>query len=306
MSYAFRSVNLNNIDLNKLHAFGVVAAQGGVGSAASILGRTPSAVSQSVSGLERALGVKLFDRVGKRLVLTRGGQLLAAHLRDYQGALQRTVEELVNSAGEVRGQVRVGVYLGFPRLRLAAFLTAFTRRHPLVRVRVVYAPQEDLHARLLRNRLDVVLALRPTADSNPRIASTTLFEEALVLVAHRRRFPRGFNRAALATTPIVDYYQSDPLIARWIAHHLDDHSLRPEVVIWAATTDLVLDLVLQDAGAAVLPRTVAAPALRARRLVELRTRRPPLTDAIWLNELRDAYRDRTLSVFRAAVMREFA
>jgi len=298
-------VKLNTLDLNKLHAFGAVAEHGGVGAAAAVLGRTPSAVSQSVTALEGALGVKLFDRVGKRLVLTRGGQLLAAHLRDSQGALQRTVEELVNASGEVRGEVRVGVYLGFPRLRLAAFLTAFARRHPLGRVRVVYAPQEDLDARLLRNRLDFVLALRPTAESSPRIASTTLFEEALVLVSRRRFFPRGFSREALGHAPVVDYYQSDPLIDRWIAHHLGAGAVRPRVVIWAATTDLVLDLVLHEAGAAVLPRTVAAPSLRSRRLVELRTRHPPLTDAIWLNELRGGYRDRTLTIFRQAVMREF-
>jgi hypothetical protein len=63
-------MRLHNLDLNKLHVFGAVVEQGGVGSAAAHLGRTPSAVSQSVSALEGGLGVKLFDRVGKRLVLT--------------------------------------------------------------------------------------------------------------------------------------------------------------------------------------------------------------------------------------------
>ncbi|MEO8601150.1 MAG: LysR family transcriptional regulator [bacterium] len=298
-------MKLNSLDLNKLHAFAAVVEHGGVGTAAGMLGRTPSAVSQSVTGLEGALGVKLFDRVGKRLVLTRGGQRLAAHLRDYHHALQRTVEELVNAGGAVHGEIRVGVYLGFPRLRLAAFLTDFAQRHPLVRIRVVYAPQEDLNGRLLRNRLDFVLALRPTADASPRITSTKLFEEALVLVSRRRFFPRGFSREALGRAPVVDYYQSDPLIERWIAHHLGAGAVRPQVRIWAATTDLVLDLVLQGAGAAVLPRTVAAPHTRGRRLCELRPRRAPLTDGIWLNELRGAYRDRTLEVFRDAVVRAF-
>src|SRR5262245_50498718 len=123
-------MKLNNLDLNKLHAFAAVAERGGVGSAAAQLGRTPSAVSQSVSALEGALGVKLFDRVGKRLVLTRGGQLLSDHLREYHAALQHTVDQLVNQTGDVHGLVRVGVYLGFPRLRLAAFLTRFRARHP--------------------------------------------------------------------------------------------------------------------------------------------------------------------------------
>lgn len=298
-------MKLNMLDLNKLHVFGAVVEHGGVSGAAARLGRTPSAVSQSVSGLEGALGAKLFDRVGKQLVLTRGGQALAAHLRDSLAALQRTVDQVVDAGGALHGAVRLGVYLGFPRLRLAAFLARFAAQHREVQLRVVYAPQEDLEARLLRNRLDVAVALRPRSEANPRIGSTPLFEEELVLVASRRFFPRGFSLAELSRTPVVDYYQSDPLIERWLTHHFGARTVAPRVAIWAATTDLVLDLVLDHAGAAVLPRDVAAPSLRRRRLRALHTRGAPLTDCIWLNELRGAYRDRTLTVFRDAVLREF-
>jgi LysR family transcriptional regulator for metE and metH len=297
---------LNNIDLNKLHVFGAVVERGGVAGAAAQLGRTPSAVSQSVSGLEAALGVKLFDRVGKRLVPTRGGQLLYAHLREHYAGLQRTVDALVNERGEVSGLVRIGVYLGFPRLRLAAFLSNFRARHAGVQLRIVYAPQEDLNARLLRNRLDFALALRPRPDGHAQLQSTQLFEEALLLVSSRRFFRRGFTLEELARTPVVDYYQSDPLIERWLAHHYGERTARPAVAIWAATTDLVLDLVLNHAGAGVLPRYVAAPYLRRRRLVAVRTRGAALTDWIWLNELRGAYRDRTLEVFRDAALHELA
>ena len=299
-------MRLNNLDLNKLHTFAAVAERGGIGTAAGELGRTPSAVSQSVSALEAALGLKLFDRVGRRLVLTRGGQLLHAHLREHHGALQRTIDGLVNAAGEVHGLVRIGVYLGFPRLRLAAFLTRLRARHPRLQVRVVYAPQEDLNARLLRNRLDFAFALQPRSAAHAQLASTQLFEEALLLVASRRFFRRGFSLEQLARTPVIDYYQSDPLIERWLGHHYPASTVRPGVAIWAATTDLVLDLVLNHAGVAVLPRDVAAPYLRRRRLVAQRTPRAALTDWIWLNEPRDAYRDRTLEVFREAVLHELS
>jgi len=299
-------VKLNNLDLNKLHVFATVADLGGVGTAAAVLGRTPSAVSQSVTGLERALGVNLFDRVGKRLVLTRGGQQLQQRLREYHAALQQTVDALVDADGDLHGQVRIGVYLGFPRLRLARFLARFAARHPRVRLRVVYAPQEDLTARLLKNRLDVVLALHASAEASARIASTRLFEETLTLVGRPRFLRRGLGVRALAGVPVVDYYQSDPLIRRWLAHHAPGQAIEPTVTIWAATTDLVLDLVLNDAGVAVLPRDVARPALRARRLVELRPRGAPLTDHIWLNELRGGYRDRTMTAFRDAVLTELA
>ena len=299
-------MELNKLDLNKLHTFAAVVAHGGVSSAAAHLGRTPSAVSQSISTFERVLGVKLFDRVGRRLVLTRGGQMLHRHLQEHQAALQRTVDTLLNETGEAQGAVRVGVYLGFPRLRLAAFLTRLRARYPRLELRVVYAPQEDLNARLLRNALDFAFALRPRSATHASLESTRLFEEALVLVSSRRFFRRGFSVEELARTPVVDYYRSDPLIERWLTHHYGERAPRPTVAIWAATTDLVLDLVLNHAGVGVLPRAVAAPYVRRRRLIVIRTTRPALTDWIWLNELRGAYRDRTLAVFRDAVMRELA
>ena len=299
-------MQLKQLDLNKLHAFLAVVDRGGVTGAAGELARTPSAVSQSVSALERALGVKLFDRVGKQLVLTRGGRLLHDRFREYQAMLQRTVDVLVNPSGEVHGLVRIGVYLGFPRVRLTDFLTRFASRHPKVQLRVVYAPQDDLNARLLKNGLDFAVALRSRSDADPRLTSTRLFDEALVLVSGRRFFRKGFNVAELERTPVIDYYQSDPLIARWLAHHFGSAAAQPSIAIWAATTDLVLDLVLNHAGVGVLPSYVATPYLKRRQLLVLTTDEPELTDSIWLNELRGAYRDRTLEVFRDAVLQELA
>ena len=148
--------------------------------------------------------------------------------------------------------------------------------------------------------------MRPRSDTHAALTSTQIFEEALLLVATRRFFRRGFTVDALARTPVVDYYQSDPLIERWLAHHYGRRAPKPTVAIWAATTDLVLDLLLNHAGAGVLPRTVAAPYLRSGRLRAVRTQRAALTDWIWLNEVRNAYRDRALAVFRETVVRELA
>jgi DNA-binding transcriptional LysR family regulator len=298
-------VQLNTLDLNKLHAFFAVVEASGITGAAGRLGRTPSAVSQSITGLEGALGVRLFDRVGKRLVLTRSGRHLYRRFRDYQSQLQQTVDELTAAAGDVRGLVRFGLFLGFPRLRLVRFITRFSAHHPNARVRVVYAPQDDLNARLLSGGLDFAVSFHPRADTSQRLTSTKLFRQELVLVSGRRFFTNGFDLAELGQTPVIDYYQSDPLIHRWLAHHFGGRRRDVNVVIWGATTDLVLDLVLDHAGVAVVPQYLAEPYVKRGRLGVLRTGRRELTDLIWLNERQGAYRDRTLDVFRSAVLLEF-
>ena len=299
-------MKLNNVDLNKLHVFFAVAGEGGVTGAAARLGRTRSAVSQSISSLEGVLGFRLFDRVGKRLVLTREGQHLHRRFGEYHSMLQRAMDDLVNQEGEVRGLVRLGLFLGFPLPRLADFIARFTSRHLKASIRVVYAPEEDLLARLLGNRLDYMFSFRPKSAVSPRMASVQLFEQKLVLVSGGRFFRSGFSLEELRRAPVIDYYQSDPLIDRWVAHHFGEAHAGVAVKVWAATTDLVLELILNHTGVGVLPFELAMPFVKRRRLSVIRPRKADLTDFIWLNEVRDAYRSPVLVAFREAVLDKFA
>lgn len=292
------------IDLNKLQVFFAVVEEGGVAGAGRALGRTPSAVSQSVSALEAALGQKLFDRAGQRLVLTRAGQVLHGRFGEYQRALARVVDEVANEQGEVRGTVRIGLFLGFPRERFARFVSSFTAMHPAAGIRVLYGSAEDLTQRLSRNRLDFVFSFRPV-DSSVGIEATRLFERELVLVTGKRYFKHGFDRRELTTVPIVDYYQGDPLIERWCRRHLGSAAPSLDVRVWAATTDLALDLVLEHAGVAVLPLDLVAEHARRKRLRVLRAGRRRLLDHLWLLEPAGAFRDATQTAFRDAVRREF-
>jgi DNA-binding transcriptional LysR family regulator len=290
-------VKLNELDLNKLATFLAVANAGGVGKAAASLGRTSSAVSQSVGALEAALGCKLFDRVGKRLILTRSGQTLRARVAACEELLDQGIAELAGAA-EATGVVRLGAYLGFPRQRLCSLLMEFGRLHPRASVRVVYASGRELSRRLVEHQLDFALSFGSLAPASER-PPTRLFSQELVLVSNPSRRSGRFDLDVLAATPIVDYYQSDPLIRRWLAHHYPRRAPAVNVRFWAATIDLVLELVLHGAGAGVLPRHVALAGLDGGALVELGPKKRPLVDHIWLEEPRGAQRDATIQAFHA-------
>ena len=299
-------MELSQIDLNKLHTFFAVAEEGGVTAASRKLALTPSAVSQSLSGLEKSLGVQLFNRVGRKLALTHEGLVLRRRFRDYQQALQATLSDLVDRDGNVRGLVRLGLSLGVPRLPVAEFLAAFGERHPETTIRVYYAPHADLNARLLDGRVDFVLSFDPEGEALGRIRSLRLFSQELVLVSTPEWWTRKFGIERLREVPIVDYYQSAPLIHRWIQHHYRRKAPKLDVRIWAATTDLALELILRGAGVGVLPRNIAAPHLRSKRLRLIESGRPEVIDFIWLKELGSAYRGPALAAFRQAVIDELS
>ncbi|HXX47577.1 MAG TPA: LysR family transcriptional regulator [Myxococcota bacterium] len=299
-------MNLNNVDLNKLRSFLAVAERGGVSAAAGALALTRSAVSQSVASLESSLGVRLFDRVGRRLVLTAEGSTLARRFARVNAELASALEWVANPSGEVRGLVRLGLFVGASRSRLAGFLARFTAGHPRVRVKLLYGPHAELREQLAQNRLDFALALVPSDEAEPRLRSSLLFRQELVLVS-RQPLARGrVSAEALAGTSFVDYYQSSPLVRRWLRHHFPRQRLEPSVRVFAASTDLALELVLAGAGAAVLPRELAQPMLRAKRLFAARTGRPELRDAVWLEEPAGAWRSETLRAFRAALLADLA
>lgn len=292
----------DQIDLNKLEVFFSVVEEGGVAGAARSLGRTPSAVSQAISRLEDSLGQTLFDRVGGRLVLSRGGQILHERFAIYRDALVRVLDEVANEEGEVRGTLRVGLFLGFPRARFATFVSHFARRYPAASVRVFYGSGDQLVQRLAAGRLDFAFSFRPEGVP-PGLDATKLFERELVLVSGKRYFRAGFDRDELLQTPIIDYYKGDPLIDRWCAWHLGERGARPVPKVFAATTDLVLELVLEHAGAAILPLDLVATS-RARLRV-LRPSRRRLVDHLWLLERAGTFRDVTRTAFRDAVLEDF-
>jgi len=296
------------IDLNKLHTFTAIAQHGGVTAAARELALTPSAVSQSLTALEHSLELRLFNRAGRKLLLTREGRLLYRHFHELERQLAETLDEIANPEGAVRGLVRVGVFLGFPRPRLTRLLGEVGERHPEVSVKLLYASRGELNAGLISNRLDFVLSQDPEPAQTRRITSTRLFRHELALVANRRwrRALEPFAVDALADVPIVDYYQAEPLIQRWIVHHTRKRPPRLGVRTWAATTDLVLDLVLAGTGIGVLPLHLVRSHVERRRLFVVRGSRRPLVDDIWLREPRGAYRGPALEAFRSAALETLA
>jgi DNA-binding transcriptional LysR family regulator len=299
-------VDLNSVDLNKLRTFLAVAERGGVSHAAAALALTRSAVSQSVAGLEGSLGVQLFDRVGRKLVLTREGRTLARRFGRLSAELASTLELVTSAEREVRGLVRLGLYLGASRARLAGFLARFAASHPKVQVKLLYGAHAELRELLAANRLDFSLALVPSHSPLARVRSRLLFRQELLLVSNAP-FARGRALAeSLAGLACVDYYQSSPLVRRWLRHHFPRRRIAPDVRVFAASSDMALELVQAGAGAAVLPRRLVEPLLAAGSLHAAHTGRPELRDAVWLEEPAGAWRSETLRAFRAALLADLA
>jgi len=295
----------SKVDLNKLRTFAVIAEQGGVSAAAKTLSLTRSAVSHSLAALESELELALFHRVGRRLVLTREGEVLRKGWEEMRSGLSRVLGELGEDRETVRGTVRLGAFGGFSRVRLARIAERFLSEHPEARLRMIYGSQAELRRGLLAGRIDFTLSLRATAEAGPRRPrSSALFEQTLVLVAKAKPKGRVGEVSTFTNIPIVDYFRGEPLIDRWLDHHFGRRK-RAEVQVRAwvsSSSDLALELVCRGVGACVVPLDLAEPYRRRKELVILRGPGGPLRDDIWLNELDAKTRSPLLTAFREALI----
>jgi DNA-binding transcriptional LysR family regulator len=281
-------VKLNELDLNKLHVFRILAESSSMREAGERLLRTPSAVSQSISSLESSLGLRLFSRVGIRLDLTDAGRRILAQVQAAEQGLQEALAETQAEQDLVLGQVTLGLPPGYPALSLSAGMGEMLLRNSSLQLRLKFRSHAELAEGLNEREMDVALSLQPLSRWNRRIRCLQLREEHLVLAVPPRH--RQLASGEPKELPIVDYYQKPLLIEGWLKHHRR-RRIRTQIRVFASNLDYVLRMVRSGVGCAVVPRHVISEDLSSGNLLEhVWDRRRPWLAGVWLNTLQPVSR----------------
>src|SRR5262249_54585269 len=145
------------MNLNHLAIFHAVAQAGSMTLGAERLDISQPAVSKQVRELERALGVPLFDRVGRRVQLSQAAELLADHARRLFPLAHEAEQAMADVRAVGRGSLAIGASTTIGTYLLPGVMAEFWRRHPGVELLVEIENTEQVHRRLARHELDVGL-----------------------------------------------------------------------------------------------------------------------------------------------------
>ncbi|CDG81469.1 LysR family transcriptional regulator [Janthinobacterium agaricidamnosum] len=174
------------MDLSALRIFKAVAEEGSVTKAAARLHRVQSNVSVRLTQLEESLGVTLFHRSGRRLLITAEG----ARLLQYTDRLLQLADEAEASMRGDRspsGKLQIGAMETTAAARMPFYLAKFHRAHPEVELLLDSGPTDYLLQAVLSYRLDVALVAAPV--ERPELEQMTVFEEELVLLTDQEHDP---------------------------------------------------------------------------------------------------------------------
>lgn len=134
------------------------------------------AVSLAVKELEDYYGVKLFDRISRRLYLTGAG----ARFREYAAHIAALFDEMEKQLRNWGGLLRVGASMTIGSQFLPSYVETFRALHPEVEVRVLIGPSDQLETRLIDSDLDFALVEGPVHE--PNLVSGEYMEDTLTVV----------------------------------------------------------------------------------------------------------------------------
>jgi DNA-binding transcriptional LysR family regulator len=195
-----------SMELRHLRYFVAVVDAGGVSKAALRLRLTQPAVGRQVRDLERELGIRLFDRIGRRVQLTAEGEELLRRARILPSDAESLVERGRALTTGTTGLLRVGSTPQRLESLLVPFMARFQRSHPGIGRPLCRRRGPRLFGHIERGAIHLAL----TAAAAERYASRTLFP-AVAMAVIARRHPLAKHRtvdvaalkdrAALASAP---------------------------------------------------------------------------------------------------------
>lgn len=153
---------MTNIDWNRARAFLATAETGSLSAAARELGLTQPTLSRQVAQLEADLGVTLFERVGKKLVLTETGESLLEHVRAMGEAALAMRVAASGRAEEVAGRVSISATDTYAAYILPEIMERIRREAPQITIAVI---SSDSLSDLRRREADIAIRhVRPQED----------------------------------------------------------------------------------------------------------------------------------------------
>lgn len=131
-----------------------VCETGNFTKAAEALNYTQSGISQMMAGLEEELGVQLFARAKKGVVLTDNGQRLIPYIREMVNQKEKLRQAAFNINNKVEGKLRIGSFSSVTAMWLPHVVHFFKENYPQVEVQIFDGNYDEIHDWIIRGQVD--------------------------------------------------------------------------------------------------------------------------------------------------------
>jgi DNA-binding transcriptional LysR family regulator len=256
------------MEIRQLKAFVAIAEARTFTAAAQRIHYTQAALSMQIKQLEKEVGLPLFVRMPRRVVVTEAGEKLLERarliLREHDSALS----ELAELAGAGRGRLRLGSASGTVSAEaLPAILKRLRKDHPHAEVSVTSGTSEELAKKIHAGEIDMAFVSLPVEARS--IETERLSQDQLVAIAsprHPLAGQRVISAFALAGEKLI-LSERGGNTRRLIEKFFAEAGLRPKVSMELSRQAAIKNMVASDMGVGIVPLSAAREDVERGRLV---------------------------------------
>jgi DNA-binding transcriptional LysR family regulator len=229
-----------------------VSRHGSFAAAAEHVSLTQAAVGMQMRSLEEELDVALFDRQGRSASISRKALALLPRIEQIV-ALYDGLSNIREEDAELAGSVKLGSVVSAMGA-LARHILELKTQHPRLDLRLLTGKSLELHGRLNSREIDAAVIVRPHGSMPKSFDWRPLYEEPLVLVAHRDTLKSGTANAVdlLRDRPFLSFDRTQRTgTLTDVAVHRQGITINELVELNSLET--IIELVRQDIGVTIVP-----------------------------------------------------
>jgi DNA-binding transcriptional LysR family regulator len=291
---------LSEFSLQSLRVFSYVATLGSVAEAADALSLTQPAVSLQIGNLEKLLGFNLFERQGRKNVITSRGLSFLQRLLPQLEKLEQVVVESKDQDNMSKAKLEIGSVQGIGEFWLSRRFHEFSDKQKDVRIFLDIAENKQLEDMLITGRVSVIITTNKV--EHAQITSQLLLNERLLPVGRKgaieelRALVENSKRGDRFWQKVRWIGYGDPLNIdlwpnRWLENMGTVVDRRIRFAHKVNSYSVIKQLLLEDKGVCVAPEHTCERELSAGDLVALESKKYPAIK----NKLYLSFREASLS-----------
>lgn len=168
------------MEIRHLQTFIAIVELGGFTKAAENLGYAQSTITAHIQILENEIGEALFDRLGKKIILTNIGKKLIPHAKQMLD-VYKEIKNITVEDNEVSGELVIGAGESLSIYRLGKILKEYKKNYPKVNIILKNSICSDLRSRLYNGEVDIVFTIEPKVEDRDLIVRN-LKDECMVII----------------------------------------------------------------------------------------------------------------------------
>lgn len=288
-----------NFDWNQARAFLVTAEEGTLSAAARALGMTQPTLGRQVAALENKLGLILFDRLPRGLVLTPSGLELVEHVRAMGEAANHISLTASGQSQSIEGTISISASELDAIYMLPPIIAKLRKSHPKISIDIIASNEiSDLRRR------EADIAIRNTRPTQPDLIAKKIKDETAWLYAtpgYLKKIDNPSTMEDLQRADFIGFDNNDVLIKGLVAYGL--HLTSQNFPIVSNNQTVHWELIKTGIAIGIFPTPIAD---KERKLTRVLPNYGPITYPVWLVAHREVQTSRRVRTVFDLLAKELA